>query len=323
MTVTQKPTLSVSPSGEREIVMTRVFNAPRGLVFDAWTRPELLVRWYGARGWSLPVCEIDLRPGGTYRYVMCGPDGAEITLRGTYREVDPPERLVSVEGFSEGFSEQGWRPEDQTVSTMVLTERDGKTTWSMTTTYPSREVRDAAYALKQAWDGMSYSLDRLDEVLRTRDLVVTRAFDAPIERLWQAWTESDDVKQWWGPLGFTAPIAKMDVRAGGTSLVCMRSPDGVEFYNTWNYRRIDPLERLEFVVAFANDKGEQVSPAELGLPADLAREVPHVVVFAANGDRTLVTVTEQGYASDQTLQMSRRGLEQCLDKMAALVARLR
>jgi uncharacterized protein YndB with AHSA1/START domain len=253
---------------------------------------------------------------------MRGPDGAEVTLRGTYREVEPPERLVSTEGF-DGFSEEGWRPEDETVSTMLLTEQDGKTTWAMTTTYPTREVRDAAYDLKQAWDGMSYSLDRLDEVLRTRDLVVTRSFDAPMGRLWQVWTESDDVKQWWGPLGFTAPIANMDVRAGGTSLVCMRSPDGVEFYTTWTYRRIDPPERLEFVVAFANDAGEQVNPAQLGLPPDLAREVPHVVVFEADGDRTRVTVTEQGYTSDQTLETSKQGLEQCLDKMAALVARRR
>ena len=204
MNAIQSPELTVRPSGERDVVMTRVFNAPRRLVFDAWTRPELLVRWFGARGWSLPVCDIDLRPGGTYRYVMRGPDGAEVTLRGTYREVDPPERLVSTEGF-EGFSEEGWRPEDETVSSMLLTEQDGKTTWTMTTTYPSREVRDAAYALKQAWEGMRYSFDRLDEVLRTRDLVVTRTFDAPVERVWRAWTESEDVKQWWGPLGFSAP----------------------------------------------------------------------------------------------------------------------
>jgi uncharacterized protein YndB with AHSA1/START domain len=132
---------------------------------------------------------------------MRGPDGAEITLRGTYREVDPPERLVSTESFSQGFSEAGWRPADETVSTMLLTEQDGRTTWTLTTTYPTREVRDAAYALKQAWDGMGYSLDRLDDVLRTRDLVVSRTFDAPIARVWQAWTESDDVKRWWGPLG--------------------------------------------------------------------------------------------------------------------------
>jgi uncharacterized protein YndB with AHSA1/START domain len=321
VTSTDSPTLTVNPSGERDVVMTRVFNAPRRLVFDAWTRPELLVRWFGARGWTVPVCEIDLRSGGAYRYVMRGPEAADVTMRGTYREIDPPERLAWTEGY-EGFSEGGWRPEDETLNTMVLTERDGKTTWTLTTTYPSRQVRDAAYALKQAWDGMSYSLDRLDAVLRTRDLVVTRGFDAPVERLWQAWTASEDVKEWWGPQGFTAPIANMDVREGGCSRVCMRSPDGVAFYNTWTYQRVEPGQRLEYLVAFCNDKGEPVEPASLGLPPDLAKEVPHVVVFEADGKGTRVTVTEQGYTSEQTLEMSRMGLEQCLDKMAALVSQV-
>ncbi len=321
MTSTDSPTLTVNSSGERDVVMTRVFNAPRRLVFDAWTRPELLVRWFGARGWTVPVCEIDLRPGGAYRYVMRGPEAADVTLRGTYREIDPPERLAWTEGY-EGFSEEGWRPEDETLNTMVLTERDGKTTWTLTTTYPSRAVRDAAYALKQAWEGVSHSLDRLDTVLRTRDLVVTRGFDAPVERLWQAWTASEDVKEWWGPHGFTAPIANMDVREGGSSRVCMRSPDGIEFYNTWTYQRVEPNQRLEYLVAFCNDAGEPVEPASLGLPPDLAREVPHVVVFEVDGLGTRVTVTEQGYTSEQTLEMSRIGLERCLDKMAALVSQV-
>ena len=158
MTSVQGLTLSVTPRGERDIVMTRLFNAPRRLVFDAWTTPELLRRWYGARGWSLPVCEIDLRPGGAYRYVMRGPDGVEVTLRGTYRDVDPPERLVSTEAF-EGFSEDGWRPEDETVSTMLLTEQDGQTTWTLTTTYPcSRGARRGVCA--------EASLGRFEPVVR-------------------------------------------------------------------------------------------------------------------------------------------------------------
>ena len=320
MTSVDTPSLSVTLQGERDIVMTRVFNAPRRLVFDAWTRPELLRRWYGARGWSLPVCDVDLRPGGSYRFVMRGPDGAEVTLRGTYREVSPPDRLVSTETF-EGFAEEGWRPEDESVSTMVLTEQAGKTTWTLTTTYSTREVRDAAYALKQAWEGMGYSLDRLEGVLHTRDLVVTRVFDAPVERLWQAWSTADDVKQWWGPQGFTAPVAKMDFREGGSSLVCMRAPDGTEFWSTWTYQRIDPLERIEFVVGFSDTAGRQVAPAELGLPPDLAREVPHIVTFEPDGIRTRLTVTEQGYTNEQTLELSQQGLEQCLDKMEALVCR--
>src|SRR3989442_1038464 len=99
MTAAESGRLSVAAQSDRELVMTRVFDAPRQLVFDAWTRPELFVRWFGPRGWSVPVCEIDLRPGGSYRYVLRGPGGAEIGLRGAYREVVPPERLVCTQVF--------------------------------------------------------------------------------------------------------------------------------------------------------------------------------------------------------------------------------
>ena len=166
MTTADSGRLSVTAQGEREIVMSRVFDAPRTLVFDAWTRPELFARWFGPRGWTVPVCEIDLRPGGAYRHVLRGPDGAEVSLRGVYREVARPERLVSVEAF-DGFSEVGWRPEDQTVTTAVFTEQGSKTTWTATILYPSKEVRDAAIRLDRAWTGMAESLDRLAELLAT------------------------------------------------------------------------------------------------------------------------------------------------------------
>jgi uncharacterized protein YndB with AHSA1/START domain len=165
VTTTDRERLGITARGDREIVMTRVFAAPRRLVFDAWTRPELFARWFGPRGWTVPVCEIDLRPGGAYRYVMRrDDDGTEIVMRGVYREVVPPERLVTSEAF-EGFSEIGWRPEDETVTTAVFAERDGQTTWTATVRYPSQAVRDAALGSDQAWGGMGESLDRLAELL--------------------------------------------------------------------------------------------------------------------------------------------------------------
>jgi uncharacterized protein YndB with AHSA1/START domain len=157
--------LSVSARGDREIVISRVFNAPRRLVWDAWTRPELFVRWFGSRGWTVPACEMDVRAGGTYRYVMRRADGSqEIVMRGEYREVVPPERLVTTETW-EGFTEPGWRAEDATVTTALLTEWDGKTRWTATILYPSQEVRDAALGLQPAWEGAAEGFDRLDELL--------------------------------------------------------------------------------------------------------------------------------------------------------------
>jgi uncharacterized protein YndB with AHSA1/START domain len=153
-----------------------------------------------------------------------------------------------------------------------------------------------------------------------RDLVVTRVFDAPVERVWQAWTESELVMRWWGPQGFTSPLARMDVREGGTSLVCMRSPQGQDLYNTWAYTRIVPLQQIEFIQNFSDQDGNKVHPAQIGLPPDIPQDVRNLVEFKSVGDnKTELRVTEFGYASQQVLELSKMGLEQCLDKMAEIL----
>jgi len=116
-------TLDISTPSDREIRMTRVFNAPRKLVFDAYTKPELLTRWMGVMpGWTWAVCEIDLRVGGMFRYVWRGPDGVEMGMRGTYLEITPAHRIVSTESF-----DQKWY-EGECVETVTLEENDGRTT---------------------------------------------------------------------------------------------------------------------------------------------------------------------------------------------------
>lgn len=154
-----------------------------------------------------------------------------------------------------------------------------------------------------------------------RDLVVTRRFDAPVARVWKAWIDPEQVMQWWGPTGFTSPRADMDVREGGTSLVAMRSPDGHDMYNTWTYEAIVPDRRLEFVMHFADEQGNRLDPASLGLPPGVPDGVRHVVTFTAVDDSTTeMTLTEDGYTSAQALEMSKAGLEQTLDKLAATFA---
>ena len=150
--------LKVTAPGDREIVMTRDFDAPRGLVFDAWTKPELLKRWLGAEGWSMVVCEVDLRVGGAYRFVWRGPDGTDMGMGGVYREIVPPERLVTTEAFDEQ-----WYP-GEALDTMVLVERGGRTTVTVTVLYESREARDAVLRTPMA-EGVAESYDKLTELL--------------------------------------------------------------------------------------------------------------------------------------------------------------
>jgi len=154
------------------------------------------------------------------------------------------------------------------------------------------------------------------------NVVVTRVFGAPLEQVWNAWVETEMVMQWWGPTGFTCPLAEMDFREGGTSLVCMRAPQeygGQDMYNLWTYTKIVPDERIEYTFNFSDKDGYKRTPAQAGVPAGVPEDGQHVVTFKDVGDnRTEMTVTEQGYTSDQAHDISKAGLEQCLNKMAAI-----
>jgi len=155
-----KRTLEIAAHGEREIVMKRVFNAPRHLVFDALTKPELVKRWLlGPDGWTMPVCEIDLRVGGRYRYVWRQTsNGKEMGMGGVYREIVPPERLVHTELFDEA-----WYPGESLI-TNTLTEQGGRTTLTTTMLYVTQEARDAI--LKSGMErGVEASYDRLAAIV--------------------------------------------------------------------------------------------------------------------------------------------------------------
>jgi len=158
----------------------------------------------------------------------------------------------------------------------------------------------------------------------TFDMVLTRTIDAPVSEVWKAWTDGDLVRQWWGPSGFTAPVTEMDLREGGTSLVGMRAPDemgGFEHFHTWTYQKIVPGERLEFVQHFADQQGNAIDPASVGMPPGIPMQVPHVLTFESRPDGgTDFTVTEFGYTSPDVIELSRAGMNECLDKMAALLA---
>jgi uncharacterized protein YndB with AHSA1/START domain len=152
-----------------------------------------------------------------------------------------------------------------------------------------------------------------------KNMVLTYTFHASPEQVWKAWSDGNLVMRWWGPKVFTAPVVKMDFREGGTTLVCMRSPDGHDMYSTWHYQKIVPLQRIEYLFKFSDKDGKQLDPAAIGLPPGIPKEVPHVVTFKDLGNgNTEVTVTEYGYANDQIVEMSKAGMKECLDKMAAV-----
>lgn len=155
-------TLKVTTPTDREIVMTRGFDAPRRLVWEAMTKPELIRRWlFEPPGWSMTVCEEDTRVGGAFHWAWAGPDGkTALVMRGVYREVVPPERIVRTEVFEFGGEAQA----GEQLVTFVLTERSGKTTLTLTVLYPSKGARDAMLASGME-HGVATGYDKLAEML--------------------------------------------------------------------------------------------------------------------------------------------------------------
>jgi uncharacterized protein YndB with AHSA1/START domain len=158
--VKKTETLKVTTPSDREVAMTRVFNAPRELLIEAWTKPELLKRWlYGPEEWRLTVCEIDLRVGGALRWEWHHQNGEFMGMSGVYREIAPPDRLVWTEIFDDDWTG------GETLVTMTFVEQAGKTTLTQTVLYASREVRDTVLKTGMA-SGMDQGYARLEKLLK-------------------------------------------------------------------------------------------------------------------------------------------------------------
>ena len=157
--MTKTGSLTVTTPSDREIAMIREFDAPRRLVFDALTKPELVQQWLlGPDGWTMPICEIDLKVGGAYRYVWRHADGREMGMGGVFREIVKPERIVNTEKFDNPWYE------GEAVAVHVLAEKGGKTTYTVTMSYVSQKVRDTI--LKSGMErGVAVSYDRLAALL--------------------------------------------------------------------------------------------------------------------------------------------------------------
>jgi uncharacterized protein YndB with AHSA1/START domain len=273
MTATPTVAAQVTTPSDREILITRRFNAPARLVFEASTRPEHVKRWWGPRAMPMTVCEIDLRVGGAWRYASRTPDGHEFGFHGVYEELDPPHRMVYTETF-EGV------PDVEARYTVTLTERDGQTELSVSILYPSREARDG-HLNSGMEGGMRESHERLDELLATlgaadRELVMTRLINAPRERVFAAYTDPAQLPKWWGPNGFTTVTREIDVRPGGLWRFVMHGPDGTDYDNRIRYREIVAPERL----VYSHDSDVDNDPKGFEV----------TVTFEAEGDRTRVTM---------------------------------
>lgn len=154
-----------------------------------------------------------------------------------------------------------------------------------------------------------------------KQIEVTRTFNAPVEMVWKLWTDPELVKRWWGPKFFTSPVAKIDFREGGKSIVSMKAPKemgGQEYYSVWKYVKIAPLQTIEFIQSLSDKDGNKIDPGNVGMPPDFPIDIRTVVTFKAlSGDETEMTVAE--YADFGTISnFAQTGLEQSMQNMVAI-----
>lgn len=233
------------------LTIVRVFEAPRQLVWNAWTDPEQVAAWFGPEGFSTRVEQQDLREGGRSRYVMIGPDGAEYPCEGTFLEIVEGEKIVTTDEFGEDFIErhEGDLPQGM-VTTALFEELGDRTRLTLTVKHPTREDRQKHedMGVVAGWRSSFHCLDRLLEEgpagEEDRAFVISRLIDAPRELVYDAYVDTANITHWWGPVGFTTTTHSADVRPDGEWRFTMHGPDGRDYENLIVYRELSRPERL-------------------------------------------------------------------------------
>ncbi|MFT3997145.1 MAG: SRPBCC family protein [Asticcacaulis sp.] len=230
-----------------EIVMFRTFKAPRALVWEMWTRPEHVRRWWGPHGFENRTCEMDLRPGGRFRLDMAAPDGTPCPCEGTYLEVVEGERIV-YEGLPHVHPcGSGLPPESRVVITFKDAGKDLGTRVTVHATMLSPEGTQAA--IDQGFAiGWADSLERMEEVMSEGrfEIVTSRRFAASAAELFAVFADPEHLKQWWGPDGFTNSVPEFDFREGGAFQIVMHGPDGRDHDNQKRFVEIVENARVVF-----------------------------------------------------------------------------
>jgi len=268
-----------------EIAITRFYDAPVQMVWDAWTDPEQVAQWWGPRGFTLTTHSKDLRPGGSWVYTMHGPDGVDYPNKAQYIEVVPLSRLVYDHGANDD------RPPLFRV-TVDFTDVGGTTRMDMRMTLPTAQAaRDTKKFIREV--GGNSTWDRLAEYLEVetsnRDVfVINHTFDAPIDSVFEMWTDPQHLAEWLPPRGFTMHFIEPDIREGGITFWSMTDGDEITFYGRMEYLEIARPDRIVYTQWFC-DEHKNVSRHPLS-PVWPERMLTNVELTSESPNSTLVTV---------------------------------
>lgn len=282
--MSEKASSSATGQAREELFLTRIIGAPRGLVFKAWTDPKHLANWWGPRGFTNPVCEVDVRPGGLIRIDMRGPDGTVYPMKGVFHEIVEPELIVFT---STALEDEKGKPLFEILNTITFEDFNGITRLTLHAKLLTRDfkmtpqVAAALAGMEQGWSESLYRLaDEVDDISHSagadREIVISRLIDAPRALVFDAWTDAEHIGKWWGPHGFTTTTYGMDLRPGGEWTFVMHGPDGTDYKNKIVYLEVTKPQRLVY-------KHE-------GREADEAVKFQSTVTFTEQGNKTTVTL---------------------------------
>jgi uncharacterized protein YndB with AHSA1/START domain len=314
----------IAKNKSNEIRITRIYDAPVAAVWDAWTDPEQVAQWWGPRGFTLTTHSKDLRPGGHWTYTMHGPDRVDYPNKTHYFEVERHSKLVYDHGGSDD-----WPPLFRV--TVLFSEIDGKTKMEMSMTLPTPEAAEERRKfIKKAggdatWDRLAEYLDK--ESSGKEVFVINRTFDAPLELMFEMWTNPKHFSQWLPPTGFTMHFIKCDIKPGGSSFYFMTGPGDVKMYGRADYRQIEKPGRIVYTQQFC-DEHENVTRHPFS-PTWPETMLTTVQLTAEGPDRTRVTVTWEPHGATtreelETFIKSKAGMTQgwtgSFDKLEAHLA---
>lgn len=270
-------------ASDKEIVITRVFDAPRDLVYKAYTDPKLIPDWWGPRRLTTTVDKMDLKPGGSWRFLSREPNGTLHAFHGVYREITASRKI------SWTFEYEG-APGHVSNETVTFEDKGGKTLVTITAVYASKADRDGMVNAGME-GGLRESMERLEERLARsiigKPFVISRVFNAPRDLVFKVWTEPEHFAQWFGPKGCKVRVATFEFKPGGIVHTCMGTPDGHEMWGKLIYREIAAPERMVYITTFSDEKGGLTRhPLSDTWPLEMLT----TVTLEDQGDKTKLTV---------------------------------
>ncbi len=307
-----------------EIHLTRVYDAPVEMVWDAWTDPAQVAQWWGPRGFTLTTHAKDLRPGGIWHYTMHGPDGVDYPNKTVYHEVEECQKLVYDHG---GYDD---RPPLFRVS-VRFSVSGNQTTMHFVMALPTAEQAEATRRfIRQAggnatWDRLAEYLDR--QTTGKEHFVINRTFEAPLELMFDMWTNPAHVARWLPPAGFEMRFLRADIRPGGSAFFVMTNRAGITLHGRFEYQQIQRPNLVVYTQQFC-DEQENISRHPLA-PVWPATMLSTVLLTAETSERTRVTLTSEctGQFTAEELQAfiaERPGMTQgwtgSFDKLEELLA---